>query len=141
MRHLLLILSLFVSTAHAADIECERPINATRREFTVIEVWPVMRAQTGIKDCPVSGGLEICFTRGEDVIADYNEVCGYRVNNQYECRTRRWQDANRTYLVETTCPSWNVRARLQILANGVGRMTCYTGNRVDRVWRLGQCGG
>lgn len=123
----------------AADIVCERKVSATRSEWTVMDLWPNFRAETVVRECSGNGNFELCFERGQDVIASDNQLCGYSVQQRWECQTREWEDNNGGRYMEVQCPRRGLRAKLQIRPDGNGRLTCFRGNHVERVWRLGTC--
>lgn len=139
MRVLGILLAAFVSfPTFAADILCHRELAPGRYSFASIDTWPEMLVYTGTKSCVGGGNVGLCFENVEDVIIDRNQVCGYRMNTEWECRSHRYYNG-RTEVIETDCGRTRISARLEINDNGRGRMYCMRGNRVEKTWNLGTC--
>jgi len=133
-----LLISLFTAPTFASNLVCERPISSNEVEYAVIDTWPEIRIFTGVKKCIGNGGFQFCVDNVQDVIASSNQVCGYSMNTQRECRSRDWYDG-RTQVTEIDCARSRIRARVQTTSQGRARITCARNGRVERTWNFGEC--
>lgn len=135
---LALILMSLGSSVHAADLECVRRVSDSRVHFAVIDMWPIMRIQTGREDCVGRPGFEFCVINREPAIMDANTVCDHQINQRLDCETQQWTEGFRTEVIETRCAR-GIRARLEISRSGQGKLTCVRRGRVEKTLRLGEC--
>lgn len=134
----LLVLVMSSVPAFAVDMVCEDQVSPTRFEFALINTWPEVRIQTGSKDCVGNGGFGFCVERGEDIVVGDDQVCGYRMNTNFECQTREFNNG-RNHVIDTDCRFSGVKARLQVNGNGRGRIVCSRNGRVEQTWNYSSC--
>jgi len=139
MRTILILLFAFGTWANAADVECEFPTAPNRYATTKMNLFPLLLVQFGTKTC-TGTTVKFCSERTEENVITSNRVCGYRIDQRWECQTREWNDGRGNHVVETHCPRWDVTAEVLIDRRGEGTLSCYNRNRVARRWRLGRCG-
>jgi hypothetical protein len=141
MRQLLLLLTATMAvSAYAYDMECERQVNATDFTFAHIERYPLLLAQVGTKHCTPTGPVKFCVEQPEETVSDLDRICGYPVDQRFECRTIEYTAKSGNYIVDNSCPRWSEHVVLSLRPNGTGTLMCMNGNRVERSWRLGHCG-
>lgn len=130
---------VFSLSAFANDLVCERRTGPGKTEYTMVDTWPSFSAQIVSKECVGNGGVEFCVERTVANVANQGQICGYRMNVDWECRTRDVSDNHGNRSIETRCPRYGISARIQVNAAGQGRMACIRGNTVEHMWQLGSC--
>src|SRR3954453_21884628 len=101
MRQLLLLLTAAVAmSAHAYDLECERALNTTDFKFAHVDMYPMLLAQVGTKHCTPTGPVKFCIEQPEETVSDLDRICGYPVDQRFECRTIEYTEKSGNHVID-----------------------------------------
>lgn len=139
MRTVLTFLLVFGGLAQAAEMECEFATGKNKYATAKMDFYPMLLVDFGSKTC-FGKSSKFCMERTEQNVITPDRVCGYRVDQRWDCRTQEWNDGRGNHVVETRCPRWDIAAEVLIDRRGEGTLSCYNRNRLERSWRLGTCG-
>ncbi len=138
MKILIALLMLGTAATASADINCRKQVSNSRVEYTDIQSWPEMLTSRHYEDCVGAGPVSFCQTGRMNPQLDHFQVCGYQIDQRFDCQTREGWNRNGT-VIETRCPRYGIRAVVSMDPFGAGRLYCVRGGRVERTWNLGQC--